>query len=276
MDEQIKTLSLEVQIRVSECPCGSKKAPERCCGAVRPRTHVLEIDPRNYYLSDGLVLGLDYSLRRRVGNEILPLIGETTLSHTYKRNKNDKLLVKGKSFGRHVLHPNSILTSYDNLFFIDTNTKKIESHSVSVTAVIHARMEHMNDRVNIKYALLSVLEFWDADVPPERLGWYAFLTAIETSTEYVGNKNALVVDSELNNISYYNDRKQPILGDYYLPNKFEILYASADIGASLPNKFIKTCDRLASEKMNDIKENPRKELLNITTYPCKWFRQWIQ
>lgn len=276
MDELIKNLTVEVTLRVNECPCGSKKAPEKCCGPVKPRNHVLELDPRNYYESDGFAIGLDYSMCRIVGGKRVPLIGEPIFSHTYARTKNNKVLVQGKSFGDHVLHPDSILSSYDHLFFVDTNTRYIEGTDVNVTASIHAYVTNEKEGKVIRYAPLALLEFWGVNVPPERLGWHAVLTAIEANNELVGARNALIVDSEMSLLASFNERKMPILNDYYLPEKFELKYASADIGASIANKFIKACDRWSSEKLDDIVRNPRIESLKMTSYPCQWFRQWIE
>ncbi len=126
MDENINCdmkLTVEYDLKITECPCGSKKKPEKCCGPVKPRTYSAEMDPINYYASDGIAIGLDYKLKRIVNNKLEPLLGDVNYSQKYKRAKGDKVIIQGLSNGDYVMSPESVLLDYDAIYFVDTNMK---------------------------------------------------------------------------------------------------------------------------------------------------------
>ena len=66
MINEDKYLTVEYDLKITECPCGSGKEPVKCHGYVKPRTHTALLDPRNYTDSEGIAIGLDYSLKRFV------------------------------------------------------------------------------------------------------------------------------------------------------------------------------------------------------------------
>jgi len=62
-----------------------------------------------------------------------------------------------------------------------------------------------------------------------------------------GAKTALVVDCDYKNIPFYNKRELPISNDFYLPESFHLVYASADKpNDGLANRLIKRADYEAS------------------------------
>lgn len=66
---------------------------------------------------------------------------------------------------------------------------------------------------------------------------------IEFLSPRICGKIAIVVDSELGNLPLYNTRKIPLLGDKFLPDNVELIYASAERDANSPlNKVIRTCE----------------------------------
>lgn len=272
--EPVKTLSFQYDLNVVECPCGSGKKPEKCCGPVKPRTYLVDLDPRNFYESEGLAVGLDHKLKRIVKGKLKPLIGTPRLTQSYKRKKKKKVLVEGEVYGEYVMHPDSVLLGFEQIFSIDTNTWCIDEHKVSVSGVLHAYVEKA-ETDNILYFLpITAFEFWDAEVEPERLGWYALIQATMTNEEMCGKRTALIVDSGLGCLEGINKRELPIVGDFYLPENFKLIYASADIGSNMSNKLIKLSDRLSTAQLEKIKGDPKKESLYATEYACRWFRQW--
>lgn len=275
MSKSKDTFTFEYDLKVSECPCGSGKKPEKCCGPVKTRTHSVDLDPRNYYESDGLAIGLDFNLKRIVRGELKPLIGKPKFSQSYKRKKNNKILVKGNSLSEYVMHPDSIILGYDDLFFVDTNTVDISGHMVSATGVIHAYYTTDKGQKALMYTPLTILEFWDSDVSPEILGWYAIVDAITNDSRYNGKKMAFIVDSQLGNLDKINSREIPLLGDYCLPNNITLVYASSDSASNMANKLMKACDRFSRDKLNELKINQKVPHFEETPYPCAGFRQWM-
>lgn len=275
MSDEIKTLTVQYDLKVTECPCGSGKKPDKCCGPVKPRTHSVDMDPRNHSESDGFSIGLDGKLKRIVNGQQKPLIGTPCFNQSYKRKKNAKVLVKGDSSGEYVMSPESILLAYDQLFVIDTNTRHLGSHRVSVTGVLHAYVEKQGEEHALMYGQAMLMEFWDVEVNPELLGWYALLTSLMENGHYNGQKIGLIVDSELGKLDEMNAGQIPILGDFYLPDNCKLVYASADRGTSVANKLMRVCDRFSSDKLDLIASDARRDSLKETPYPCRWFRQWL-
>jgi len=269
-------LVVEYDLKVTECPCGSKKKPEKCCGPVKDRTYSAEMDSVNYYKSDGFAIGLDFQLKRIVNGKLVPLIGEVQYTQRYKRAKGEKVIVQGLASSDYVMSPESVLHNYDAIYFVDTNTKSTSEHQISITAVLHAYIEHVEiDKYELKYLPLTILEFWDSEIEPETLGWYAVIRAIIEIPENKNKKIALVVDSRLDDLKALNYGNMPLFGEFYIPKNISLIYASVDVASNIANKLIKLSDKLATNKLNEVLANPRNEQLYETEYPCRYFRQWV-
>ncbi len=269
-----ETIMVEYDLKVIKCPCGSGKKPEKCCGPAKPRTYSVELDIRNYYESDGLAIGLDHQLYRVVNGKHLPLIGRAKFTQSYKRKKNNKVIVKGDTGEQYVLHPESLLQGYESIFAIDTNTQDIDGSTVSMSGIVHAYTETDGDATTLWYMPLTINEFWDATEKPELLGWYVLIKSIMENDEFSNKKTGIIVDSELGRFDRFNSRSEPIMGSFYLPKEFTLIYASSDTSSNIANKLLKQCDRLATMKLNEVTVDARKSSLKRTPYPCMWFRQW--
>jgi len=275
MSDKKNKITLEYDLNVTECPCGSKKKPEKCCGPVKPRIYSAEMDSVNYHESEGFAIGLDYQLKRVVNNKVKPLIGEVQYSQKYKRDKGDKVIVQGPSNGDYVMSPESILLDYDDIYFVDTNTKNTVKHKISMTGVIHAFIEKLEkDICRLIYTPLTVLEFWDPEIESETIGWYALICAILEMPDNTNREILLVVDSRLDDLKGLSNGVTPLFDDFYIPENISLIYASADVGTNVANKLIKMADKLATNKLNEVLIDPREGLLKETVYPCQWFRQW--
>jgi len=270
-----KGLTIEIDLKVSECPCGSGKKPAKCCGKMKPRTYSITVDERNYHESDGISFNKHGSLMRNVDGELLPIIGQAKLSYGYNRAKGTKVLLSGDANGGFLLNPESVLQGYDNLFAIDTNTKSIDGNDISVSVVVHAYVENTGQDVILNFVAVTAFEFWNVAGSPEKLGWYALVDAIITN-EAFQNKNAgIIVDSDLGCLEDINSQREYVLKDFLLPERYKLIYASADLSNNGANKLIKHCDKRANEVMEYIRQNPSKDNLVLSeAYPCEYFRQW--
>lgn len=266
-------LKVEYDLKVTECPCGSGKLPKRCCGEVKNRTYSVELDEVNLE-SDGLALGLDMTLQRVVAGKLHPIIGDAKLTQSYKRKKGSKVLASGIVTGDKLFHPESLLCGFDQLFIIDTNTKDIGGHTLSVSGVIHAYVsDALDGEVKLMYLPICAFEFWNPQCDPERLGWLALIDGIQGNDELSGKKTGIVVDSSLGQLDAINNKEAPIVSDHLLPDGFNLIYASADIGVAGVNKMIKMCDWLSTREIRIIAKERIPAFEPHDRYSCSLFRQ---
>lgn len=164
------------------------------------------------------------------------------------------------------LDTNAALNKFEWLFAIDTNVHKFQDStigaSVSVMAYVQiGEPEHTNDGALQDWALRVIPQdayiFRNPKVNPELVGWRELMNRICDSSAYSsGEKVGIIVDSELSKIGAFNQRTEPVLGEHYLPEAFEILYASADVGADyVHNKLLRICDRTSSRILEYVAEN---------------------
>jgi len=276
MKEPIDTLELSFTVKApNECPCGSGKKPKRCCGELKDRTYSIQMDPANF-LSHGLNVSLsDMSVERVIGNKKLPLYGASTITQSYGRSKGPKDLVVAPITTNHSTDPNTIFLDYDHIYAIDTNTKEFNNSDISISAVMRAYLSKKDGKkVWINYEPVTFLEFRKCEEPPENIGWMALCMAIEAQDAFKGLRIGIIVDSMKGSLKDFNSRKLPICDDYYLPEKFQLIYASADSGNEIANKLIKRCDKQSSNLLKWILDNDFSEGLQPSSdYPCSLFRQ---
>ncbi|RYG29422.1 MAG: hypothetical protein EON93_16735 [Burkholderiales bacterium] len=137
---------------------------------------------------------------------------------------------------------------------MDTNTKTINGHVISVVGVVIIRPQTvaLNDGLQTE---------WRCEVPfcleyvglraakPENFGWLAALDAL-VKEGFVGAapRIGVIVDSDLGNISCYNQRKLPVDSGEYLPVNVQLIYATADSGKeSAMNWALGIADSAASQ-----------------------------
>jgi len=62
---------------------------------------------------------------------------------------------------------------------------------------------------------------------------------------------ALITDTEYSLIKEINARRHPLFEGFYLPEKFELIYATSDAGVTeyLPNKMMRECDGVAKRSL---------------------------
>lgn len=147
-----------------------------------------------------------------------------------------------------VLRP--ISTSYSQLI----RTPEFKGFRFSVTGVI--QVEHTVDPATHLPALFFhtpfLLEFMQVTSKPEQLGWLVALNNIKDDPQYDSfARIGLIVDSDLQNLCKYNDRKLAIFENSFLPDRFTLIYASADVGSEyFANQFIREADKAASQILN--------------------------
>jgi len=205
------------------------------------------------------------------GKEIIPT--SIKVGESYER-QNGKLKVISKintNVEKINLNPHTNNLNYDWLLSIDTNSKQYDNKKISIScsAFINLTFDEpfqikkdLKQKWDINFKYLDAFVSINPKVNPELIGWQILINWILASSNYNNSlKVGIVVDSELGNLSDFNEGKKPFLGDIFLPKNFELIYASSDVGKDGPNnKMISICDKAANKVWGYIMKNP--DILN--------------
>lgn len=141
------------------------------------------------------------------------------------------------------------LRDYDHVFAVDTNTCPETGRSVTVAAWIR-EVRLSPDKRGCTFAFLPAI-VWCAPAPsPERRGWHDTIARLICRPDVQG-RVALFVDSDLAKLPAINARNEPIIGKFFLPSGYELMYAASDRGTSeyVGNLAMNRCDRVATGVM---------------------------
>ncbi len=266
-------------LRNNLCPCGSGKKFKKCCMNKKPRNicittdmgrpvevNGIRVSPSGYFefLHNGLTLTPenayhDISFDRIQGQKILSKIPLDP----------NKLL----------MDPNFVLQKFDGVFAIDTNTKIINGEIISISCcIVLCVLTYKNNIITAQYAPIHCLEFRNIKQQAENIAWMKSIQLISANPSYNPNlKIGIIVDSDLGNLSEYNNRIKPIYSDFYLPQNIELIYASTDVGKEyIINKLISLCDKEARILLENILSNkvPNDNLNEVSDNPYTHFRLW--
>lgn len=213
-------------------------------------------------LKDGIFTFYDSS-----GKKIIPI--SITIGDSYTRESGKtKILNQIRTNNDQInLNPNANLDNFDWLFAIDTNTKEYNDFKLSISCSAFLKIELEEPELNketanqkwaAKVTMQAAFIFRNPTVNPEVVGWQELINRIRQSPEFKDTlKIGIIVDSELEALSQFNRREQPIIGDHFLLEKFELIYASSDVGPEYPhNKLIRICDNTANNIWDYLLKHP--------------------
>lgn len=245
--------------RNEDCPCGSGKKYKNCCLNKQPRENAIvwEMDEPTKINSFEISNNGEIKLIDDNGEVIPKNIFQQT-SYKRKNDKPNKVLNQiplGES--KYGIEINE-LSKFDIIFAVDTNTKNLGSKKVSITS----RQCCENEKVENNNLLFKFYPFGLAcisgipDKCEEKYGIKLLITEIIANPKFnKGMKIGIVVDHDLVNINEYNSKELPIYKDWYLPDDFILIYASADAGKEyLPNILISACDKEANKFFEEVKK----------------------
>lgn len=263
------------------CPCGSGKKYKKCC-LNKPKDRItyvtvdmgvpkevngIKFDPRS-----GEVIFL------HDGNPVLPVNAHVETG--YDRTKKFKVLNKAKLPMQELnANPNRRLETFDLIFAIDTNSKTVGNETISVSCVVGGRNVLIPNHTAIRYGPANCLEFRNIRDKAENIAWQKCIELIQAAPEYKPSlKICMIVDSDLSNIPRFNSRELPIYGTFYLPENFELLYASTDSGKeNIANQMIARCEKEASHLLQQImNDNNRENLEIVHNQPYTHFKLWVR
>ncbi len=146
------------------------------------------------------------------------------------------------------------MNSWSHFFAIDTNTKHIDGHRVSITSVIHGSIKGTENGSGIyKFDTYYTEVNTNLSCNPETFAICKLISKILKEYDVEGGAHfGIITDCELSLIDAYNSRTQCFLPDLlpglYLPTNFHIMYATAEAARDtyMPNKMMAMCDSAAS------------------------------
>lgn len=143
--------------------------------------------------------------------------------------------------------PDMLLTHYTWVLAIDTNKPEERLPNIVFTGIVLSKVLPQTDgRLELSIYQEDVIEIHNLNLPSERFGWSFVCKSI--INQFPEDLVAVIVDSDLGQIPAINRREEPIQDDFYLPNRFELLYASSDPGDRyIANDLLKLCDRNTRE-----------------------------
>lgn len=179
-----------------------------------------------------------------------------TISDTYERKKGHKVVRQAiDRSGSNNLNINALIKKYDYLIVVDTNYKKFDNFSFCVSGSAIVRWKDPERKILETFDQSSLAFLSPLNSKPEMFGWWDIIERFIASDLY--NKNhlcALVVDSELGDISDFSLRKKTIYNNKHIPENFEMIYASSDVGKSdgALNKMMSACDTRSKKVLSDL------------------------
>ena len=141
-----------------------------------------------------------------------------------------------------------MLKQYSQIWAIDTNPRTIFGKVANVSAITVCS----TDDDEVYFPVLAII-FGDIDGNPEVFGWRKFIEFVQSTTQFSSEHHyGLVVDSDFGEINSYNERKKPVCGTFYLPENFDLIYATSDRrNESIFNKLLSESDK-TSKKVLDL------------------------
>ena len=222
----------------------------------------LFVFPRESCLKIKLFSAKEQNARFEYKNGILRIYDEneqpmspTRIEFTRLRkrsNKKDKNITYIENVNIMSFDTENYLSNFDEIYAVDTNTKKIDNFYFSIG--ILAKLVKEKDK-SYKIEVCRIITSENNTIKPEmeQAVWNGVITEIE-KMETESKKIALVVDCDLKNIGAYNRREKKIRNDRFLPINFTLLYATADIKENILNKLICFCDKEATRLLEEKKK----------------------
>ncbi len=243
------------------CPCGSGKKYKNCCLNKKPREKIVMLgSPERlrgiHYDKDKMeFMGLTLD-----GRLIKPDV-TFSQSHYIGQSGKEKVITRVQE----KVIPNEAdlmkhLSSFDMIIAVDTNTKIIESETVSVTGVVHGGVQKtLNpDIYDVDFPWYDVILFRNcpSELPSEKFGWMTVIRRFNHNPLNETKRVAIVTDHDLDNHQLYKNKQIPIFRNFYLPDNITLMYGRSDGSTeNLLNDVVKRCDKKSTETLREIEKN---------------------
>ncbi|WCM27136.1 hypothetical protein NDN01_24665 [Sphingomonas sp. QA11] len=185
-------------------------------------------------------------LKIRVMRDSKPVSARGITETTFYEGTGRRKFIHETMFGKSsdfTVDPNETLRLYHQVWAVDTNSKPGFGGIMNVTGVSVVATDGSN-----VIAPVAVLFFGRTAGKAELCGWRRFIDVALSNPRYdAGHRYALIVDADYPNLADFNHRRRPIHGDFYLPDNFTLIYATADKPDSILNRALKMSDIVATK-----------------------------
>lgn len=152
--------------------------------------------------------------------------------------------------------PHRAIERFDQIYAVDTNTVSFSKFGkLSVTISMQASIKEIGSGYG-NFRSEPFREFIRQNVlgNPEISAWIELINIILSDKNNFEKKIGIIVDSELGRLKGINSRKSPLIDNFYLPDNFELVFATDASGSEefFPNKMIRACDRMAGFNIEGI------------------------
>jgi hypothetical protein len=174
---------------------------------------------------------------------------------TYPRPKGEKVINRiDVPASALAFSPELAIAQYEWVFAVDTNRPR-PHEPVAFTGVVQAQVTEIGPNLYRTGILRDmVIELHDVEYSAERFGWWLVISAVVNRPP--GKRIAILVDAYLSDLPAINRREQAVLGKNFLPEGFELIYASSDKATdSIANRLLHRADCNARE-IADIYQRP--------------------
>jgi hypothetical protein len=250
--------------RNDPCPCGSGRKYKRCCIGKTPRHPTLLIGHAKKF--QGVTIDSEGQVWVQIESGIIQK-ADAVLSHTgyTKKDGKEKLLTS---------IPNKVAldiplylgTQYDRFYAIDTNTRQIKSDRISVATIYECYTRKINQQqLDLFYRNAGNLIFKNAPKGlEEKFSWKHSIDLLCSSKNYKTEMRiGIITDHDADNHSTFNSGTSPIIGRFYLPKNFTLLYARSDAGTeNIMNWLLGKCEKNAKAILDALHKNGRVNIQN--------------
>ncbi len=246
--------------RNNKCSCGSGLKEKNCCKGRKPRNKALTFEMHELTAINGYQINANGEVKLLKNNvEIRPR--NITLSKSYKKkNGKDKIISSLQVSESRILELDDSIKNFDVIFIVDTNSKASDKHPFkSISCVLEAEIKSNEKENHIEFDVIYRQNFLTKDnhQKPENEAWYLTIQYMKERypSSYMTQNFGLVVDSDLGNISAYNNREKPFIRDVFLPPNVKLIYASSDVGKeNIYNKLISISDKISNDYFKYLEE----------------------
>jgi hypothetical protein len=198
-----------------------------------------------------------------------------TVGDAYIRTKKPKVLRQLAADPSDItLNTKELLKQQDVTLVVDTNCHDFGDFRLCVSSSILIMYETKDGRRLANLHRQADFVFCtNCDENPERFAWWDLLSRFTSGPMYDASKNfGLTVDSDLRDLPDINSGRTPVWDQNFLPPGFQILYASADVGAeSYINQAMRQCHKRAEKTLSNLISIAVLEKIRASLKPNMYF-----
>lgn len=243
--------------RNDPCPCGSGRKYKKCCLGKAPRHQTLLIGHAKKF--QGITVDSEGQVWVKLESGIIQK-ADAVLSQTGYTKKDGKEKLLTSIPNKTVLDiPLYLGTHYDRFYAIDTNTRQIKKDWISVATIYESYTRKINQQqLDLFYRYAGNIIFKNAPKGlEEKFSWKHMIDLMRSSKNYkVEMRIGIITDHDVDNHSTFNSGTSPIIGRFYLPQNFTLLYARSDAGAeNIMNWLLRKCEKNAKATLDALQKN---------------------